>query len=170
MDDNERIELNRTDGGDHFLMVERFADRAAVQTYTLRSQYTEGCQDDDMERQGGDQSTEAITLRPGAGAFNWQHDLVLCSDSDWYRMVVLENETLTVRAEGPEGMSLSLHRLDQENNASDAVAQSQAAGQNEGRTIYELTYQGAEAFAFFGLQVQGAQGRNVYNLAITVGQ
>ena len=123
-----------------------------------------------MERQGGDQSTEAITLRPGAGAFNWQRDLVLCSDSDWYRMVVLENETLTARLEGPEGMTLTLHPLDQGNNASEAVAQSQAVGQNEGRTIYELTYQGVQAFAFFGLQVQGAEGRNVYNLAITAGQ
>jgi hypothetical protein len=165
MDDNERIELARTDGGDHFLLVERFAGGQAVQTYSLRSQYTEGCRDDQLEAEGGDSSQEAVTIRPAAGAFNWNRDLVLCSDSDWYRMVVLAGENVTVRATGPETLSITLHALDGQNNAGEALATSQADGQT-----HELTFQGVQAFGFYGLQVTGVEGRAEYSLTITAVQ
>ena len=165
MDDNERIELDRTDGGDHYLMVERFAGGQAVQTYSLRSQYTEGCRDDQLEADGGDSSDDAITIRPAGGIFDWNRDLVLCSDSDWYRMVVLAGETITVQATGPEGLSLSLHALDEQNNAGEAVATSQRDGET-----HELSFEGVEAFRFYGLQVQGADGRTEYGLSVTAAQ
>jgi hypothetical protein len=168
MDDNERIELAGTQGGHHFLLVERFAGGSAVQTYSLRSQYTEGCRDDQMEAEGGNTSQDSVTIRPGGGDFNYNRDLVLCSDSDWLRLVVLAGENVTVRVTGPAGMTLSLHALDGQNNAGDAVATGQAAGEIDGNTIYELTYQGVDAFSFFGLQIGGLDERGEYALAITV--
>jgi hypothetical protein len=165
MDDNERIELDRTDGGDHYLMVERFNGGQAVQMYSLRAQYTEGCRDDQLEAEGGDTSTDAVTIRPAGGNFNWARDLVLCSDADWYRMVVVAGETITVQATGPEGMSMTLHALDGQNNAGDAVATSQRDGET-----HELTFEGVEAFGFYGLQITGAEGRTEYNLTVTAGQ
>ncbi len=165
MDDNERIELDRTDGGDHFLLVERFAGGQAVQTYSLRSQYTEGCRDDQMEAEGGDTSQDAVTIRPAAGAFNWNRDLVLCSDSDWYRMVILAGENVVVRANGPAGLTMSLHALDGQNNAGEALATSQADGET-----HELTFQGQQAFGFYGLHVTGVQDRAEYSLTITAEQ
>jgi len=165
MDDNERIELDRTDGGDHYLMVERFAGGQAVQAYTLRSQYTEGCRDDQLEADGGDSSADAVTIRPAGGVFDWSRDLVLCSDTDWYRMIVLAGETITVRATGPEGLSMTLHELDGQNNAGDAVATSQRDGET-----HELTFEGVQAFAYYGLQIQGADGRTEYSLTVTAAQ
>ena len=108
--------------------VERFAGGQAVQAYTLRSQYTEGCRDDQLEADGGDSSADAVTIRPAGGVFDWSRDLVLCSDTDWYRMIVLAGETITVRATGPEGLSMTLHELDGQNNAGDAVATSRHGG------------------------------------------
>ena len=114
---------------------------------------------------GGDSSDDAITIRPAGGVFNWNRDLVLCSDSDWYRMVVLAGETITVQATGPEGLTLSLHALDEQNNAGEAVATSQRDGET-----HELTFDGVEAFGFYGLQVQGAEGRTEYGLTVTAAQ
>ena len=166
MDDNERIELARTDGGDHYLLVERFAGGAAVQTYSLRAQYTEGCQDDQLEAGGGDNAAEAVTIRPGGGAFNWQRDLVLCGDEDWYRVLILANEQIAISASGPADLTMTLLPL--ENGvAGDAVAQSAPAGNSGGRTVHELNHRGVQAFAFFALRVAGGNTRNEYSLTVT---
>ena len=78
-----------------------------------------------------------MTIRPAGGVFDWSRDLVLCSDTDWYRMIVLAGETITVRATGPEGLSMTLHELDGQNNAGGAVATSQRDGET-----HELTFEG----------------------------
>jgi hypothetical protein len=166
MDDNERIELARTDGGNHYLLVERFAGGAAVQTYSLRAQYTEGCQDDQLEANGGDSAAEAVTIRQGGGAFNWQRDLVLCGDEDWYRVLILANEQITISANGPADLTMTLMPL-ADGVAGDPVAQSVAGGNNGGRTIHELNYRGIEAFAFFALRVAGGNSRGEYSLTVT---
>jgi hypothetical protein len=60
---------------------------------------------------------------------------------------------------------MTLHALDGQNNAGDAVATSQRDGET-----HELTFEGVEAFGFYGLQITGAEGRTEYNLTVTAGQ
>ena len=50
-----------------------------------------------------------------------------------------------------------------------AGARAAATSQRDGET-HELTFEGVEAFGFYGLQITGAEGRTEYNLTVTAGQ
>jgi hypothetical protein len=170
LDNDERIDLARTDGGIHYLRVDRFAAAQEVQTYSLGAQYSLGCTDDDQEEAGGDTSETALTVRAAGGVFQYRQDLVLCMDQDWWRLVVLAEELVVVQVTAPLGTGLVLHRLDANGVSSGEVATGQVVRNEGDNLVYELQYTGVEAFGFFAVQVTGPAARAPYTLDIQVTQ
>lgn len=158
-EDSEFVEGLALDPGLYFLDVYSSSysyPEPEAQPYDLEIAVAHACFDDVFEGWGNNSIEQATPIRDEAlASFALEETLKFCGDDDdWFRLILLGDESVALEASGPEGIFAELYR--ETEAGAERVALSRAApGGDPGKVILDYPVPGRGALYYLRLGQSG---------------